>query len=143
MKKLSFMMMLAAMLLLISCGKTTTTDVTPEQLNGKWLLQTVEGAALPAVDVAEQPNVIFDTTEGHFACFLGCNRINAQYKFEEGKISFVNPLSTRMLCHNEEIMQLENRLGLLLDQVKNVSMEDDILILSDEKGNQILTMVRE
>lgn len=134
--------MLLAMALLTACGKTAT-DVTPEQLEGKWIMQTVEGVQVPTMDIAEKPYMIYTLADNHFACFVGCNRMGGALRFEDGTLSLTNVFSTKMLCHNEEAMQLENRLGALLEQVSSVSMQGNTLVLSTADGHELITMVRE
>lgn len=157
MKKVSLLIAVATMLL-TACSSTsktsstetattqtvvTTVELTTSDLEGKWLLQTINGEALPAVDTEEQPNMIFNFTEGRYACFLGCNRINGQVALEDGKIAFSNPLSTRMMCHLEAVMELENKVAFLLDEVTSASLSGNTLTLTTDEGKEIMTMTRE
>ena len=142
MKKQTFLMLLA-MMLLAACGVKKNIDITPEQLEGRWVLQTVEGVKLPATDTDEKPSMTYTMTDNRFACFVGCNRMGGSLHFENGALSLSNIYSTKMLCHNEEAMKLETRLGTLLDQVSSVSMNGNTLVLTSADGKELLTMVRE
>lgn len=129
-----------AMVLLAACGKPAAT-VTVEQLDGTWLIRTVEGAELPAVDMEEQPNMFFNAADSMFACYVGCNRMGGSLKLGNGGLLLGNVFSTRMYCHG--LMELEDRLGALLPQVAKASLTDDgTLSLFDATDTELLTLVR-
>lgn len=132
--------MLLVMLLLAACGKQTA-KVTTAQLDGRWLLLTVEGVGVPVVDAEEQPNMYFNVADSLFACYVGCNRMGGTLLVKEGKLTFGNVFATRMYC--EDTIELEDRLGVLLPQITGVSfMEDGTLVLYDSDERQLVTLVK-
>lgn len=66
-------------------------------LSGEWLIMETDGYEIILDE--DYPYVIFSETEGRFYAYNGCNMINGDYTFKEGKsLAFSNVLSTMKLC---------------------------------------------
>lgn len=143
MNKTFMMFMLSAMMLLAACSKQVATNATAEQMEGRWVLQSVQGAPLPVTENDKQPFMLYTMAENRFSCSVGCNNMGGSLTLENGKLTLSNMFSTKMLCPNEAAMELENRLGVLLDKVTTAKILDNTLTLYSEDGQPILTMTRE
>ncbi len=109
-----------------------------DQLNGEWTIVTIKGEK---VSTMERPFITFDFSNNRFYGNNGCNVINGAFKYEGGKISFDNIISTMMSCDNATP---EGKVMKIFDDADAVKLyeKNDIkrLHLLDGKGRTIAVL---
>ena len=114
----------------ISC-KTSA----PVTLNGEYSVEKV-------MDVPGKPEafVLFNDTLGLLSANMGCNIINANYKFLEGnKLKIENGLSTKMMCPDPA---LEDAFLSVLDKIAAVKEQGGKLEMLDAEKNCLVTLIK-
>jgi heat shock protein HslJ len=124
---------LGSLLVCISASCTITQSaVTPEDLqHHRWVLQSMNGEPLPALDDGNGsfPELDFGeqmTVSGN----LGCNRFNGQAVLRDGGFLVERLVSTRMTCPSPWIdiertveTALSHRSTISLDAERNLTLE--------------------
>lgn len=122
---------LAAATWFTSCKSTAT----PVELSGEYGVEKVMD--IPGTDEAF---VLFVDSTSQLSANMGCNIINAGYKvLEQGKLEIVNPLSTKMMCHDTT---LEDAFLAVLHKITEAKQEDGKLLLLDQEGNCLVTLIK-
>lgn len=125
-------------IIMTGCGSSKTA-LEVNALNGDWNIATVNGQQATA---DKQPYLKLNLQDKEIYGCAGCNRINGQIEVNEnetGKISFGQIGSTRMLCNN---MATETAILEALNKVKGYEGTEIEVILTDAKGNALLTLVK-
>ncbi|MEZ5047225.1 MAG: META domain-containing protein [Chitinophagaceae bacterium] len=113
------------------------TSASTKQLNGVYIL-TKQKSQTRLVSVGyKDTKIVIDDYEKTISCFVGCNTIQADFFYENGKIKPIHYVATEKACQ-DYILDLE------LDFLDNLSKanlytwkEDDLMLYH----NDILLMV--
>jgi len=134
MKKLiNLTIALLAVVLLAECGSQKNV---PVDLNGNW--QITELTGLDETVSLEGNFFQFDSEEGLFFAYLGCNNIAGKYVFEDSSITFSDIARTEMACEN---MNSEELFCFLIEQVALTSVtEEGFLQLKSAEEEVLITL---
>jgi heat shock protein HslJ len=115
--------------LFTACSPKISPD---KKWNGKkWVLVELKGVPVQTSDTDRDAHIIFDASKKSFFGTGGCNRINGAYHLTtKGKLTFINPASTKMACDD---LAFET---LFLETLKSVnawSTDDTFFYLKKDK----------
>lgn len=116
---------------------TLKNALTPETLNGKWVLVAGKDLQLPEAE-DEIPTLTFDVKGQTLSGFTGCNRLTGSFNLKalfQGKTSFGTLGMTRMMCQDNGLERafMEN-----FNAAARVSIQEGELVLQDSKGAELL-----
>ncbi|HPB88628.1 MAG TPA: META domain-containing protein [Bacteroidales bacterium] len=134
MKKLiNYAVVLLAAISLAGCGTPKEASV---DLNGKW--QITELTGLEDTISLEGYFVQFESAEGLFSAYLGCNQIAGKYLFEDPSITFSEITRTEIACEN---MNPEELFCFVIEQVALSSVtEEGFLQLKSAEEEVLITL---
>lgn len=122
-----------SLLVLQSCAHTK--PVAPSQLEGFWVLKTIDGAEASTLFKGALPTLQFDFEKNQVFGTGGCNRYSGAFTFENSVFKADKVASTMMMCMEE------NQEGKFLQALGNnnvVSLENDLLTLKEEGKEGVL-----
>ncbi|MCM1107624.1 MAG: META domain-containing protein [Clostridium sp.] len=122
---------LLACLSMVACK-----SVRPDMLDGEWAVTEIAGEKIEPTD--QTPFIGFRVEAGEVYGFTGCNRLTGTTDFKKvagGEADFDRLGMTRMLCMDDVY---EQPFMEALNTAKHVSLEGDILTLTDENGTVVL-----
>ncbi len=144
MRKLYLLVLLFAALL-TGCSKSAgggQKAFDMQMLDGEWQIVLLGEDRLPFEADEEAPNMLFDITNGSFACYVGCNRMGGNLLVGEDTLQMTDIFATRMYCPDK--METEEALGSALERVHSVRVaEDGGLLLTDGSGKVLITLAKE
>lgn len=116
---------------------TLKNALTPETLDGKWVLVAGKDLQLPEAE-DEVPTLTFDVKGQTLSGFTGCNRLTGSFNLKallQGKASFGTLGMTRMMCQDNGLERafMEN-----FNAAARVSIQEGELVLQDSKGAELL-----
>jgi len=121
-----------------SCNNVT--PLTQEQLDGYWVLKTLNGDDAKSQFAGALPTLQFHFEDNTISGTGGCNRYTGEYTYKEGIFSAPNLASTRMLCveNNNEgqfLLQLSNANNTLTIENGLLTIShDNKVVMQFEKG---------
>jgi len=139
----TFFLLLTPLLLvtLAACKQLSTPekiDVIQSHLLGVWVVEYIGDR--PVVD--RSPARVQFAEDGSLNGNTSCNRFFGKYQYDEQTL-IIEPLgSTRMACV-PALMEQEQRFLDTFPKATRVTIENELLILRDNTGNQILKAYRE
>ncbi|TGE09829.1 META domain-containing protein [Hymenobacter fodinae] len=108
----------------------TTVAADPTQLNGRWQITTLNGAAVPAGEPERAAHLIFDSATGRLSGSTSCNRLMGSYTATGNTLTFNQVASTRMACVGpnveQQVMTMLNTPGLTYQ----LSADNQLTLLS-------------
>lgn len=126
---------------LMSLEKKEAPAVSVNDINGKWNITKVEGAAVEVAD--KTPFISFNVAENAVHGNGGCNIINGSFSQEEGNpssLKFGQMISTMMAGPG---METERKVLSAMNKVASfVVNEDGTLSLMDAANNEVLLLVK-
>lgn len=126
---------------LISLEKREAPAVSVNDINGKWKISKVEGAAVEVAD--KTPFLSFNVAENAVHGNGGCNIVNGSFSQEEGNpssLKFGHMISTMMAGPG---METERKVLTAMNKVASfVLNEDGTLSLMDAENNEVLLLVK-
>ncbi|MBM6960265.1 META domain-containing protein [Bacteroides caecigallinarum] len=126
---------------LMSLEKKEAPAVSVNDINGKWNITKVEGAAVEIAD--KTPFISFNVAENAVHGNGGCNIINGSFSQEEGNpssLKFGQMISTMMAGPG---METERKVLSAMNKVASfVVNEDGTLSLIDVADNEVLLLVK-
>lgn len=126
---------------LMSLEKKEAPAVSVNDINGKWNITKVEGAAVEVAD--KTPFISFNVAENAVHGNGGCNIINGSFSQEEGNpssLKFGQMISTMMAGPG---METERKVLSAMNKVASfVVNEDGTLSLMDVADNEVLQLVK-
>lgn len=126
---------------LMSLEKKEAPAVSVNDINGKWNITKVEGAAVEVAD--KTPFISFNVAENAVHGNGGCNIINGSFSQEEGNpssLKFGQMISTMMAGPG---METERKVLSAMNKVASfVVNEDGTLSLMDVTDNEVLLLVK-
>lgn len=132
------------LILLVSCGEKENSKEDPMkpktgiaedlELSGSYFIKRLGNEDV----YSEEINLTFDEKRKELRGNAGCNRFSAAFEKDGNKITFSDPVGTRMFCDGK--MERENQVMELLPKIAEVrENEDDVIFLSNE-GERLLTV---
>lgn len=107
------------------------------QASGKWTLATLNGN--PLNRMVTLPTLRLDLTEMRVSGNDGCNDYTGEIKaITDTRLTFGTIGATRKMCRD---MQVPDAYTRALNQVVSYRMQDDLLVLQNETGEEILTFI--
>lgn len=91
-----FVVTLITTLLFQSCDKSK--QLTPQELEGYWILKTLNGQDAKSVFLGAIPTLEFNFQDSTIYGTGGCNRYNGKFSYKEGIFAAPNLATTMMLC---------------------------------------------
>ena len=126
---------------LMSLEKKEAPAVSVNDINGKWNITKVEGAAVEVAD--KTPFISFNVAENAVHGNGGCNIINGSFSQEEdnpSSLKFGQMISTMMAGPG---METERKVLSAMNKVASfVVNEDGTLSLMDAANNEVLLLVK-
>lgn len=126
---------------LMSLEKKEAPAVSVNDINGKWNITKVEGAAVEVAD--KTPFISFNVAENAVHGNGGCNIINGSFSQEEGNpssLKFGQMISTMMAGPG---METERKVLSAMNKVASfVVNEDGTLSLMDVADNEVFLLVK-
>lgn len=129
-KVMSFVaIVLFAGFILQSCDKTKPP--TNAELEGYWVLKTINGQSVDSVFAGAKPSLEFNFADSTIHGTGGCNRYTGQFTYKEGALLAPNLATTRMLCVEKN---MEGDFLTALSNAKNtLSIVNGVLTLTQDK----------
>lgn len=121
-----------------SCNNVT--PLTQEQMNGYWVLKTLNGEDAKSQFAGALPTLQFNFDDSTISGTGGCNRYTGPYTYQDGIFSAPNLISTRMLCveNNNEgqfLLELSNAANVLTIENGLLTISHDSkVVMQFEKG---------
>lgn len=117
-------------------------DSVQNQLNGEWIVMTVNGQEVTGDD--DRPYINIDSKEQRFYCSNGCNLLNGAVEVDgPGKVKFTGVMSTMKACPDS---RFEQAINLALDATESFSIETvdqaSTLALRNNQGTMVMTLRR-
>lgn len=117
-----------------SC-RTQPKAIDPSELEGYWVLKSINGKEAKTVFTGALPTLIFDFKEMRISGTDGCNSYAAGFAFEKNILSPSNIVATQMLCLGDTP---EHNFFAELGRPNTLSIENGILILTDKDNTSKL-----
>jgi len=121
---------------------TNTKPVEPSELEGYWVLKTLNGQEANTLFEDALPTLQFDFQKMTIFGTGGCNRYTGAFTFKDNVLSAPNLASTKMLCFgkNEEVqffLELGNPLTISVEgSTLTLSNRDKVAVMVFEKGEE-------
>lgn len=121
-----------------SCNNVT--PLTQEQMDGYWVLKTLNGEDAKSQFAGALPTLQFNFDDSTISGTGGCNRYTGAYTYKDGIFSAPNLASTRMLCveNNNEgqfLLELSNAANVLTIENGLLTVSHDSkVVMQFEKG---------
>lgn len=110
---------------------TQVTPLTQEQMEGYWVLKTLNGEDAKSQFAGALPTLQFNFAENLVSGTGGCNRYSGNYTYKDGVFSAPNLVATRMLCAENNA---EGQFLLELSGLDNIlSLENGLLTITKDK----------
>jgi len=119
---------------------TTAPDETPtmeDLLHRRFALASVDGNELAIEDRNLRPDIEFN--DGFQITGRVCNRYRSPAELTDGRLYAENPASTRMMCINSELDELEQLFFTMLRAGADIALTDGGMTLS--QGGRVLAYV--
>ena len=114
------------------------TPVSEDLLHRRFTLSRVDGKELTVEDRNLNPDIEFN--EGFQITGHVCNRYSGPAELKDGRLYAGNLASTRMLCINPELNELEQLFFAMLRAGADISLTDESMTLS--QGGRVLSYAR-
>ncbi len=128
---------IVTMLITQSCG--TSKPFSLNDLEGQWILKTMNGKEAGSLFARELPTLQFDFQAKSIFGTGGCNRYNGRFILINNDFRPSNIASTRMFCMEPNA---ENEYLKLLQQNSFLSIKEGVLRMTNDKKEIILEFVR-
>ncbi|MCC6840298.1 MAG: META domain-containing protein [Flavobacteriales bacterium] len=116
--------------------KSASTSGAQDQVPGKWVLATLNGAAVEMPEGKEMPFLSIDSLGVNVNGYAGCNRVFGTMKVWGDSIAFPGLAATRMYC--QETQQVEDRFLQALNEARTYQVDGSKLVLFAGKEVAVL-----
>lgn len=123
-----------SLFILQSCANKPK-PVEPSQLEGFWVLKTMDGAEASSLFKGALPTLQFDFEKKQVFGTGGCNRYNGGFTFDNNVFKADQVAATMMMCMEEN---QESKFFQALGNNNVVSVENDLLTLKEEGKEGVL-----
>lgn len=132
-------LMLAATVMTGCAGTTNNAELSAEQLqHHRYVLQSVNGSPLTGLDAARQPEISFG--ENLHVAGAMCNRFMGQGKLSGNTLKVDGMASTRMMCIEPQLSELDNVIGGMLSEGAQVNLAGNTLTLKNGQHTLVYTL---
>lgn len=107
----------------------------PAQLEGYWVLKTLDGQDAKTLFDGALPTIQFDTKEMRISGTGGCNRYNGAFDLKDNVLNTSKVAVTQMACLGEN---KESEFLAKLQQANTVSIVNDVLTFTEEGTKVVL-----
>lgn len=115
-----------------SNDNTRSQQALAKEAQGKWVLVSLQGTAIPLTQEAEEaPYITLDSTATSISGYGGCNRLLGEVFLSHDSISFARLGSTKMYCEGRQ--EMEDAFLGALREANRFTITDDRLTLLDQK----------
>ena len=129
---------------MISCGSNKENELIEEdlqldkelKLHGNYLLKE-----LNSEDISERVILQFDTIQKIVTGNAGCNRFSSGFEHSEEKITFIDPVSTKMYCEGK--MELELKIIDILPVISEVTEDKRKVVFYSENNERVLALQKQ
>ncbi|NDW08796.1 META domain-containing protein [Dysgonomonas sp. 520] len=140
-KKLSvsFMLLCFVGLFLNSCSNKV--HLTPEELNGYWVLKSINEKDANELFQGAIPTIEFDFSDGNVFGSCSCNSYHGRFKLENNTLSISNMVNTEKMClepnaEKDFLQNLINENTLSVEGEELIFTCKDKVVLVFTKGDQ-------
>ena len=84
--------------------------------------------------VGQSPVSLDIAADARISGSTGCNRYMGQAEISGSSVRLTQAAATRMLCHPQEVMDVESRFLTALQNTRSAKTEQGLLLLVDEAG---------
>lgn len=109
-------------------------------LKGNWKIQAVNGQMIENTE--STTDLYFDLENNLLGGNIGCNNLGGGVNLSDYSISFSDLTCTMKMC-DEHSMEVEASINEALAKVSQWSVANGELLLQDENGQLLLTLIRE
>ncbi|NDJ57793.1 heat shock protein HslJ [Enterobacteriaceae bacterium 4M9] len=132
-------LMLAATVITGCAGTTNNAEISAEQLqHHRYVLQSVDGKPLSGLDAARQPEISFG--ENMHVAGAMCNRFMGQGKLTGDTLKVEGMASTRMMCIEPQLSELDNVIGAMLNDGAQINLAGQELTLKNAQHTLVYTL---
>lgn len=124
--------------------KTTLVEVvkkaavaTASVANTQWIYQSQRASSGELTAVLPETELTLNFSDTQASGNAGCNLFSGEYTQNGSALSFSNLVSTEKACLDAEATQQEQDFLNHLGQVNQVSLNQDLLVLTDSNGTQL------
>jgi heat shock protein HslJ len=115
------------------CGGGIVPPKTLERT--AWRVSSINGVEIPS-----EQGAMVTFGDGRMSGSVGCNRLGADYKFADGKLSFGPVMSTKMACPDPVGKQEHDFVSILEALASTAFRGDGAMVLTAKNGGQIVLM---
>lgn len=136
MNKMNYLFAVTGLLLSVTSCRSGSEAI---DLNGDWKVSTINGETIPKT--LEEVTLSFDNSSNSYQGVTGVNLINGTYRQHDQTLTLEEGAMTRKMgdpVSNDVEMKYVNA----IHAVKSVTNKKGKLMLQDEKGKNIMTLVR-
>ena len=111
----------------------------PEVENSSWVLEELNGEALPALPegAGRTPGIQFGE-DGQFSATAGCNMMNGTAEISGASITFPEPMATTMMACPPPLDELEQSMTAGLGEAAELRLEDGRMLLLNGAGAVVM-----
>ena len=124
--------------------KTTLVEVVKKEAvatasvaNTEWIYQSQRASSGELTAVLPETELTLNFSDTQASGNAGCNLFSGEYTQEGSALSFRTLISTEKACLDAEATQQEQDFLSHLGQVNQVSLNQDLLTLTDSNGTQL------
>lgn len=131
-------------IIFLSCGEKKEQQEDPMQprraisedlqLSGSYFIKRLNNENI----LSEKIDLTFDEKRKELRGNAGCNRFSAQFERNGNKITFGEPVGTRMFCEGK--MEREKQVIEILQNIAEVRENEKNLVFLSSQGEQLLTV---
>lgn len=135
-----FIVMIAiAAITMQGCASFRNVALTQKNLEGNWVLKTLNGKEASTLFSRNIPTLQFDFTEKTIHGTGGCNNYSGRFILINNLLDSPEIVSTKMFCLGANA---EDEFLKALREDKNLSLKNGILQMTDEKKNVVMEFER-
>lgn len=139
---IAFILTVFTLILAQGCNTARQTTLTQKDLNGTWVLKSINSQDATTLFNRTLPTLEFNFKEKIIAGTGGCNRYTGRFLMINNLLKTPDIVSTRMACLDMD-PSAESKYYKALQEDKTLSLKDDILQMTDGKKNIVLEFRRE
>ncbi|MDR2969656.1 MAG: META domain-containing protein [Tannerellaceae bacterium] len=135
-----FIVMIAiAAITMQGCASSRNVALTQKNLEGSWVLKTLNGKDVGTIFSQTKPTLQFDFTEKTIHGTGGCNSYTGRFIMINNLLNSPEIVSTKRFCFGANA---EDEFLKAMREDKNLSLKDGILRMTDEKKNVVMEFER-
>lgn len=133
-------------LIFCSCASNKENEATLEEttelseaveLHGEYRIKQIKNRNI----TSEELILKFDTIQNEVSGNAGCNRFSSSFQQNSGKVTFKDPVSTKMYCEGK--METEEEIINILPEISEFTKDKEDLIFYSEASERLLTIEKQ